>query len=208
MYKSTLSRIGGWGLILSGLIFLLYLLVTFALAEGFRWYTTYGLLSFILVPLLIMFGLFGLWARYGEHVGWLGRNILLAGALLAPLAAYLFFSSGILIAGMALGAFYYGAIPALTLGQICLAIFGIAALKHKPLPMMNWLPLAAGAWFPVVYPLHFLVPLKVIAFNGGVFYAPNVVDVVIYTGACAQAVSMMLLGYIVQRNHPPERSAT
>ena len=60
----------------------------------------------IFVVLFILFGLLGLWARYGEHVGWLGRNVLLAGALLAPLAFYLFTSSGILIAGMALGAFY------------------------------------------------------------------------------------------------------
>jgi hypothetical protein len=185
-------------------LFFLYSLITFALSDGYRWNTTFG--TTVLAPLFMIFGLLGLWARYGKDVGWLGRNVLLAGALLAPLAVYLFYSPAIQIAGMALGAFYYGTIPALTLGQICLVIFGIAALKHKPLSRMNWLPLAAGAWFPVAYPLHFFVPPIIFVFNEGVIYTPNVVDALIYTGACAQAAAMVLLGWIVRSDAPQQEA--
>jgi len=188
MNKAKLSRMGGWALILIGLIFFLDILTRYVLPKGYLWNVAYLWIALVLAPLFMLIGLLGLWARYGKHVGWIGRNVLLAGALLTPLSYYLWY----------IQALYYGAIPALVLGQICLAIFGIAALKHKPLSRMNWLPLAAGVWFPVVYPLQYFVPTKVFVLFESVFYAPHVVDILIYTVACGQAAAMVLLGLILQ----------
>jgi len=208
MNKPILIRTGGWALILAGVTFFLYLFVRFVLQDGELLLAAWYWVANFLVPLLILVGLLGLWARYGRQVGWFGRTILLAGALLAPLAIFLFYTPLILLDGIALGAFYYGAIPAMTLGQICLAIFGIAALKHKPLPRMNWLPLAAGLWFPVAYPLQFFVPQEIMIINQNVFYAPHVVTILIYILGSGQAAAMVLLGLVLQGDEPQQKNIT
>jgi hypothetical protein len=50
----------------------------------------------------------------------------------------------------------------------------------------------------VVYPLQYFVPTKVFVLFESVFYAPHVVDILIYTVACGQAAAMVLLGLILQ----------
>ena len=143
-------------------------------------------------------------ARYGAQVGWLGRNALLLGAIGDPLLVYV---AVILNIGV-LGAVYL-TLPAMALGQICLAIFGIAALKHKPLPKMNWLPLAASVWFPVAYPLRFFVLSQYFyVYTMGVLDPADVVDALLFGGIFAQAIAMMVLGWIVQRDHPEEENLT
>lgn len=103
--------------------------------------------------ILLAVGLLGLRARYGEHVGGFGRNILLLGAsgpvlLVIVIALGL---SGILTASQitkGLWILLFGG-PAITL--LGLTLFGLAALRSKPMPRMNWLPVLAGIWYPAVY---------------------------------------------------------
>ena len=39
--------------------------------------------------------------------------------------------------------------PAITL--LGLTLFGLSAVVSRPMPRLNWLPLFAGIWYPVVY---------------------------------------------------------
>jgi hypothetical protein len=212
MNKTNLSRMGGWALILAGLRLFLFILVIYAFPDSYAWYfqnysilmAAHQLIVFVLGPLFMLFGLLGLRARYGTQVGWLGRNALLLGAIGDPLLVYV---AVILNIGV-LGAVYL-TLPAMALGQICLAIFGIAALKHKPLPKMNWLPLAASVWFPVAYPLRFFVLSQYFyVYTMGVLDPADVVDALLFGGIFAQAIAMMVLGWIVQRDHPEEENLT
>ena len=212
MNKTNLSRIGGWALILAGLRLFLFILVIYAFPDSYAWYfqnysilmAAHQLIVFVLGPLFMLFGLLGLRARYGAQGGWLGRNALLLGAIGDPLLVYV---AVILNIGV-LGAVYL-TLPAMALGQICLAIFGIAALKHKPLPKMNWLPLAASVWFPVAYPLRFFVLSQYFyVYTMGVLDPADVVDALLFGGIFAQAIAMMVLGWIVQRDHHKEEQRT
>ena len=95
--------------------------------------------------ILIAIGMLGLRVRYGEITGSLGKNVLLAG-----------------IAGMALA---YIAVPVFRDAEISfilpfagpavlltgLTLFGLVALRRKPLPRWNGLPFLAGIWYPAIY---------------------------------------------------------
>jgi hypothetical protein len=103
--------------------------------------------------ILLAVGLLGLRARYGAHVGGFGRNILLLGAsgpvlLVIVIAMGL---SGILTEPQitkGLWILLFGG-PAITL--LGLTLFGLVALRSKPMPHSNWLPIIAGIWYPAVY---------------------------------------------------------
>jgi hypothetical protein len=100
----------------------------------------------------------GLRARYGEHAGSFGRNILLLGVIgpillcivIASMA--LIYRSGNLtdaeVEAKGLWIVIFGG-PAISL--LGLTLFGLAALRRKPMPRLNWLPAFAGIWYPVFY---------------------------------------------------------
>jgi len=206
MNKANLSRIGGWALILAGLRLFLFILVIYVFPNSYAWYlqgysilmVAHQLIVFVLGPLFMLFGLLGLRARYGAQVGWLGRNALLLGAIGDPLLVYAAVILNIGVMGAA-----YLTLPAMALGQICLAIFGIASLRHKPLPRMNWLPLAAGIWYPIAYPLRFFVLSQFFyVYSRGVLDPADIMDALVFGGIFVQAIAMMVLGWIVQRDIP------
>jgi len=203
---------GGWALSLAGLRLFLFILVIYVMPNSYAWYlqdysilmAAHQLIVFVLGPLFMLFGLLGLRARYGQQVGWWGRNALLLGAIGDPLLVY----AALILNASFMGAAYL-TLPAMALGQICLAIFGIAALKHKPLPRMNWLPLAAGVWFPIAYPLRFFVLFQYFyVYTRGVLDPADVVDALVFGGIFVQAIAMMVLGWIVQGDHPKEEQLT
>jgi hypothetical protein len=112
----------------------------------------------VISTLLLAVGMLSLRAGYGENVSRFGRNILLLGVigpslLVIVIAAMTFmYGSGNLTdaevetKGLWIGIFGGPAVvlPALTL-------FGLAAPRNKSMARMNWLPVFAGIWYPVVY---------------------------------------------------------
>lgn len=206
MNKARLSRIGSWALTLAGLRLFLFVLVIYVFPNSYAWYAqdtsiftaAHQLIVFVLGPLFMLFGLLGLRARYGKQVGWWGRNALLLGAIIDPLLVY---APLILYAGIAV----YFTIPALALGQIGLAIFGVAALKHKPLPRMNWLPLAASVWYPIAYPLRFFVLSEYFyVYSSNRLDPADVMDALVFGGIFVQAIAMMVLGWTLHGDVPQE----
>jgi hypothetical protein len=144
----------------------------------------------------MLIGLLGLRARYGDIIGPFVRNALLVGAIGDPLLVY---GSWILDSGIG----FYIPLLALAIGQLVLAIFGIAALKFTPLPQLNWLPLAAGAWYPVVYPLYLFVLLRIFYVYSEFSLTPaEVIDALVAAVLFAQAVAMVVLGFILQSDQP------
>jgi hypothetical protein len=112
----------------------------------------------VISTLLLAAGMLGLRARYGEHAGSFGRNILLLGVIgpillcivIASMA--LMYRSGNLtdaeVEAKGLWILIFGG-PAISL--LGLTLFGLAALGRKPMARLNWLPAFAGIWYPVFY---------------------------------------------------------
>lgn len=112
----------------------------------------------VISTLLLATGMLGLRARYGEHAGSFGRNILLLGVIgpmllcivIASMA--LIYRSGNLtdaeVEAKGLWIVIFGG-PAISL--LGLTLFGLAALSSKPMARFNWLPVFAGIWYPVFY---------------------------------------------------------
>jgi len=146
MSRSQLIKWSGWALILGSLAFL----ITFA-ADS--------LAASVISSILLAAGLVGLRARFGKNAGRFGRTILLAGVigtvvLYALLAVLYLFQSAIHL--QASGNFNPDSLWVLLFGGpavvlLALALFGLAALRTRPMPRLNWLPLLAGIWFPVIY---------------------------------------------------------
>jgi hypothetical protein len=100
----------------------------------------------------------GLRAGYSKQAGSFGRSILLLGAS-GPILMYIvivymavMYHSGHLTGtqmetkGLWILIFAGPAIPLLSL-----TLFGLTALRSKPMSRLNGLPLIAGIWYPVVY---------------------------------------------------------
>jgi hypothetical protein len=139
MSKSQFIKLSGWAFIAGSFAFISMLGGSFG-----------G--SFI-SSILLAVGMLGLRAGYGESVGSFGKNILLisvVGMVLTYLGIFigqqietssnLDFSSWwiLLFAG-----------PAVLL--LALTLYGLTALRSKPMSRLNWLPVFAGLWYPVIY---------------------------------------------------------
>jgi len=147
MSKSQLIRFSGWAFILGGFAFIISLPT-----DSFAWS--------VISSILLATGLLGLRARYGEKAGGFGRSILLIGVIgavvlymvLASIA--IMYYSGVQSVTLlhavenGLWILLFGG-PAITL--LGLTLFGLAALRSKPMPRLNWLPFVAGIWYPVWY---------------------------------------------------------
>jgi hypothetical protein len=146
-----------------------------------------------IAAILLTVGLLGLRARYGEYVGNFGRNILLLGAS-GPLLLVIVIAmglSGILTETQitkGLWVLLFGG-PAITL--LGLTLFGLAALRSKPMPRLNWLPVFAGIWYPVTYVLFSVYDIS----HKGVFpdqYLPELVLMVVI-----QFLALCILGFVL-----------
>jgi len=149
MSKSRFIKLSGPAFILGSFGFLTLIVKSDELA----------LAGSVISSILLAAGMLGLRARHGENAGGFGRNILLAGVIgmvllyviLASLA--LLYSAGILSAmriqlSSSLWILLFGG-PAVLLSA--LTLFGLAALRSKPMVRLNWLPVFAGIWYPVFY---------------------------------------------------------
>src|SRR6266545_4204068 len=141
MSKFELIKLSGWAFIAGSFAFITILSNSDPLAIP----------GSVISSILLAVGMSGLRARYGEKVGRLGRNTLLLGVM-APVLLIIAIASMALvtIAQIEEGLWvllFVG--PAISL--LGLTLFGLAALRSKPMPRLNWLPLFAGIWYPVTY---------------------------------------------------------
>src|SRR5678815_910126 len=86
--------------------------------------------------------------------------------------------------------------PAISL--LGLTLFGLVALRSKPMSRLNWLPVCAGIWYPVTYVLFSVYDIS----HKGVFpdqYLPELVLMVVI-----QFLALCLLGIILVADAPQE----
>jgi hypothetical protein len=195
MSKSTLIRIGGWALVLGGLNYLLifiniYLEQTQDILYQLSPFRAFSNNLIYLGPIFLVIGLLGLRERYGEAVGTLGKNILLVGAV-GALMTYLGVIKSETIDTWML--FYFS--PAFSLA--CLTVFGITALKSKPLPRWNGLPIIAGVWFPLAFLLY--LTTNIFQSNASGLLGTYVLLFIQYP-------ALMVLGFILQADVPREEA--
>ena len=174
MTKSKFIKLSGWTLTVGSLAFV-------SILGG-------SIAGSAISSILIAIGMLGLRVRYGEITGSLGKNVLLAG-----------------IAGMALA---YIAVPAFRDAEISfilpfagpavlltgLTLFGLVALRRKPLSRWNALPFLAGIWYPAIY-----FPIFVyILMNKGTWSENDFPWALIQIMISIQFLALCMLGAILQ----------
>lgn len=179
-------QMAGTALIVGGIIILISMFLL-AIRVSSLWAVSFLLIVYISMPLLVV-GLLGIRNRYGDKVGWLGKNILLVGAIFGPLTSLI----------VLLGNFLWGWMWLLghAVLFVCLALFGIVALYKKPLPRWNVVPFIAGIWYPIM----FLVSR--ITAGSLDWEVPIGVNVAILFGI--GGVALAALGYILKSDVPKE----
>jgi hypothetical protein len=109
----------------------------------------------VLSTVLLGAGLAGLRACYGDSAGGLARHIVpmvVMGTVLLclPIAVLALIPHADIAGSMEDGIWvllFEG--PAVAL--LGLTLFGLAILRTKPMPRLNWLPVVAGVWYPLFY---------------------------------------------------------
>ena len=191
-------RMAGWALIWGAATFVISL---FSLLMGDRtgnltspFFALSGLLMIFAVPPLLVIGMLGVRNRYGDKVGWFGKNVLLLGVILGPLTSLMgFFTTGNSDMGWHL--IYIG--PGVLFTG--LGLFGIMALYKRPLPRWNVVPVIAGIWYPIAVLSHILIGLRVGNWlhGGPMYYMMPYLDVI-------QGIALVALGYILKSDVPKE----
>lgn len=193
-------RRAGWALIWGAVTFvssLLSLLIGDTTARNTFWGLSVLFIVFLSPPLLVV-GMLGLRKRYGEKVGWFGKNTLLLGATLGPLITLTgFFGMLGLFKNQNVGwhLIYIGP-GALFAG---LALFGIVALYKNPLPRWNVVPVIAGIWYPIVVLSHIIIGIGSgnWLLSGPMYYMAPYLHVI-------QGIALVALGYILKSDVPEE----
>ena len=157
-----------------------------------------GLFIIFVSPPLLAVGLLGLRNRYGDKVGWFGKNALLLGAILGPLATLIgFFGMLGLFKSQDVGWHLLYAAPGVLF--IGLAFFGMVALYKNPLPRWNVVPVIAGLWYPIAVLSHFIIGIRVGNWlhGGPMYYMAPHFDVI-------QGIALVALGFILKSDVPEE----
>ena len=194
MNNSNFIRLSGWAFIVGAFCFYIFFPLYYLDLTGVNvdrliaagWGISYDL-SFYWSPFVLAIGMFGLWARYGEIVGKLGKVFI----LISPV--------GILISqyGLTQASIYDQDVVVSSAGVLmlmtCLALFGALALITKPLPRWNGLPIIAGLGFPA----FFLYSAIAGTINESSFLSQFAILVLIVT---IQFIALVMLGYMLQAN--------
>jgi hypothetical protein len=202
--REEITRLGGWALMLGGFTFFLFFLGIYLdsniadLSGRLSGFIEASLIMFfVITPILLMIGMLGLRTRYGDEVGWFGKNILLFGAIAGPamdilgyiIAAYEFVDWGAIL-------FFSGS----TVPLACIALFGVVILRSKPLPRWNALPIITGLWYPIFFVFFYIAVTTEewpVSFN-------SIADQALIL---VQSVTLCLLGYVLQGDVPEETPA-
>ena len=198
MNRERFIRVGGWTLILGAILFTMGFLAIYWEPIDF---VRRGIPATLrepatnlaaLGPALLAIGLVGLFIRYGEEVGTVGKVSLAVGAIGGALAAtalieflYNFWEDYWIMWYLGLGVLYIG-----------LAVFGVLAILRKPLPRWNWLPLLSGVWVPILIIYDFVQA----SIRGTVNYGntSNSDQQILALCVLFSGVVLVLLGYILQ----------
>ena len=143
MSKTELTKRSGW----------LFIAGAFAFATILTGSDPITIPGSVVSAILLAGGMSDLRAAYGERAGSFGRAMLLLGTL-GPILWVVAMASMVAMhvtetqvtEGLWVLLF---AGPAISL--LGLTLFGLAALRNKPMPRLNWLPFVAGIWYPVTY---------------------------------------------------------
>jgi len=141
MSKSEFIKFSGWTFIAGALAFITILSSSDPLAIP----------GSVISALLLAAGMLSLRAGYVETVSRFGSNILLLGVM-APVLLIIAIASMALVTIAQIEEGFWILIfvgPAISL--LGLTLFGLTALRSKPMPRLNWLPAFAGIWYPVAY---------------------------------------------------------
>ena len=158
--------------------------------------------------LLLAAGTLSLRAGYSETVSRSGRNILLTGAVGAVLwdivlvSLIAMSSSGILHGTQAQGQRFWIVVfggPAVAL--LALTLFGLTALRIKPMSRLNWLSILAGIWYSAVYSFLFVY---LISHNG---VLPDQYWPVVKFTFAIQFFALFVLGVVLVTDAPQEMAA-
>jgi len=184
MNNSNFIRLSGWSFIIGAIAFLPGAIGMLSW-EGESTGPTPVIMQLVafavfLAPLLMVLGMLGLRARYK-----IGGGFLLFGAIVGGLLVIV----GILVQFLTPDysvsiTYYYVWLGGVLVLNLCLSIFGILALKEKPLSRWNWLPLVAGAWI-LLFPLL-----------AGIVGSPS--SPVMIAVLVAMTVAQVMLGYMLQ----------
>ena len=198
MSRPELIKLSGWTFIAGSFAFGTILSNSDPIAFPGSWIST----------LLLAAGLLRLRAGYGETVSSFGRNILLIGAVgailcdIVILSLIVMASSGILHATQAQGQRFwivgFGG-PAVPL--VALTLFGLNALRSKPMSRLNWLSILAGIWYSAVYSFLFVY---LISHNG---VLPDQYWPIVKFTFAIQFFALFMLG-VVLVNDAPQKMAT
>jgi len=195
MSKPELIKKSGWAFIAGAFAFATILTNSDPIAFPGSWISA----------LLLAAGLLHLRAGYGETVSRFGRNISLLGVIgmvlwylvIASLAVMN--SSGIWHATQAQGERLWIVIfggPAVVL--LALTLFGLTALRSKPMHRLNWLPVVAGICYPAVYSFLFVY---LISHNG---VLPDQYWPAIKFTFVIQFLVLCMLGFVLVIDSPKE----
>ncbi len=190
MTKSHAIKMSGWAFMLGSFGFLA--LNSDSMAVSFA--------GLVFGSILLSVGMLGLRAGYGDRVGDFGRNMLLLGVLGMLLA---FVSLGVLYAIQRQIQIGNARIETWTLlyagpaiGLLGLALYGLAALRRKPMAGLNWLPVATGVWYPAAYSFFFFY---FVSHNGVWLYVEQILWVSNMM-VIMQFVTLCLFGFILSAN--------
>jgi hypothetical protein len=181
MSKSELIKLSGWA----------FLAGSFAFATILSGSDPLAIPGSVISAILLAVGMSSLRKGYGESIGRLGRNMLLLGSsgpALWVIGIAFMALMGVEAVEQGLWVLLFVG-PAISL--LGLTLFGLTALRSKPMPRLNWLPLFAGIWYPVTYVLFSVYDIS----QKGVFpdqYLPELVLIIVI-----QFLALGILGIVL-----------
>jgi len=205
MSKSKFIKISGWSMTIGAIAFVLGFIAgtrpeyspynARSLAID-RYLNDADMILFFLGMLLVVIGLVGLYVGYGERSGWFGK-ISLAVSIVSGLVTIVGATGlGIYDSDPYWYMFFYG----MTIMLLGLVFFGIACLRNQALPRWNWLPLAAGIWWP----LFVIVSSILESSKGGWLELPDAFFMILIS---LTGLGLAGLGYVLQSDAPEEQQA-
>ena len=188
MSKSEFIKLSGWAFVAGAFAFITLLTGSDPIAIP----------GSVVSAILLAVGMSGLRAAYGERVGSFGRGMLLLGMLGPVLWVVVMISMALIyrssnltdaeVDAKGLWIVIFGG-PAISL--LGLTLYGLAVLRSKLMPRLNWLPVFAGIWYPVTYVLYSVYDIS----HKGVFpdqYLPALVLMV-----AIQFLTLCILGFVL-----------
>jgi len=153
-------------------------------------------MPFLFAIILITLGLLGLRARYGEQAGNTAKMALGAGVLggVAGVVSNILwtrgYENGRSLMNISMAVMFAG-----------LFVFGLVALREKPMPHGNGLPALAGFWWP------FIVIRSMYHQVTGHWQNENVPFWLSFSLFSGMSFFLAWLGYVLQSDAPPEQAA-